>query len=199
MATIRERLAAATPGPWFVFNESGICSEPRGESGWPTPPDGRLIVTPWNDDEAGVDTGTNAALIANAPSDLTYLLDRLDALETRDSARESGTEVHMTELEPGTELLADEAYNAAIAGYNTPLVALHIAIRTYLTAAGLDALEVEERKWMVSALEFERERDGAVEREGRLREALVAVLGEVRGLSLETWELAKAALAEGKS
>lgn len=83
---IRERLAAATPGPWRWANWStvfGTKEEPPFltlEAGMPpengVPQRGResTWILGMADDDI---EPTNAALIANAPADLAYLLDAL--------------------------------------------------------------------------------------------------------------------------
>ena len=72
---IRERLAKATPGPWKVWR--------------PEDDDERYII-PTRDDEKGFiaeadlrrkEVDWNALLIAHAPTDLAYLLDRVEQLE----------------------------------------------------------------------------------------------------------------------
>ena len=82
LAEIRERLAAATPGPWELYaTERNVIAITKGRtrSGYL-----REIVHWSGFDCSNIDdTGkvrANAALIAHAPSDLAYLLDEIARL-----------------------------------------------------------------------------------------------------------------------
>lgn len=90
LASIEQRLAAATPGPWRKdgsplrtdsFNVRGLPENTsydyRGDA---------VAVT--GDSEFGACNGADAALIAHAPDDLRWLIDRLREAEAeRDDAR----------------------------------------------------------------------------------------------------------------
>ena len=74
LGEIEARLAAATPGPWRV-RECPPCTE-RGRLEvdiWDEP--GNLMVTGWCDDDEF--HAPDAAFIANAPTDIAYLLTEL--------------------------------------------------------------------------------------------------------------------------
>lgn len=76
LAAIRERLEAATPGPWHVNNDDGYW--------YIYGPDNFQIHDQFNTSgnaEGRAMAVANAALIANAPSDLAYLLDALAAAQ----------------------------------------------------------------------------------------------------------------------
>ena len=82
LAEIRERLAAATPGPWELYaTERNVIAITKGRmrSGY------RREIVHWsgfdcsNIDDPG-QVRANAALIAHAPSDLAYLLDEIARL-----------------------------------------------------------------------------------------------------------------------
>lgn len=91
LAEIRERLAAATPGPWELYaTERNVIAITKGRmrSGY------RREIVHWsgfdcsNIDDPG-QVRANAALIAHAPSDLAYLLDEIARLARElDAARE---------------------------------------------------------------------------------------------------------------
>lgn len=90
LAEIRERLAAATPGPWELYaTERNVIAITKGRmrSGY------RREIVHWsgfdcsNIDDPG-QVRANAALIAHAPSDLAYLLDEIARLTRElDAAR----------------------------------------------------------------------------------------------------------------
>lgn len=72
LAEIRARLKEATPGPWVIGSYRGM--------------NGYDIETADGRDLSGIHRGMvdgrrNAELIAHAPADLAYLLDRVDRLE----------------------------------------------------------------------------------------------------------------------
>src|SRR5690606_205615 len=92
LAEIRERLAAATPGPWGLYaTERNVIAITKGRtrSGYL-----REIVHWSGFDCSNIDdpgkVRANAALIAHAPSDLAYLLDEIARLtrELEESRRE---------------------------------------------------------------------------------------------------------------
>lgn len=85
---IRERLNAATPGPWFVDGRyaDGILTQ-RGAN-WNAP---HWIVVPTH---APIVEHTDAILIAHAPTDLSYLL------EQRDNVLNLHAKAWATTLEP---------------------------------------------------------------------------------------------------
>lgn len=82
LAEIRERLAAATPGPWELYaTERNVIAITKGRmrSGY------RREIVHWSGfDYSNIDdpgqVRANAALIAHAPSDLAYLLDEIARL-----------------------------------------------------------------------------------------------------------------------
>lgn len=75
---IRARLDAATPGPWENTDDwSVVTAVVRQRSKWL--PDYEMLV-------ADVGQPVNADLIAHAPADIAWLLDRLDELETERGA-----------------------------------------------------------------------------------------------------------------
>ena len=73
IAEIRARLDAATPGPWRTLDWADppmfVVAQPRDSDHWP-----RL---------ASCGFGGDADLIANAPADIAWLLDEVDALRER--------------------------------------------------------------------------------------------------------------------
>lgn len=75
---IKERLAAATPWPWTVFNDHPLHSAPVvcADGSFK----GGIFVCACNTsaDNSGI---KDANLIANAPSDIAYLLERIEELE----------------------------------------------------------------------------------------------------------------------
>ena len=79
---IRERLAAATPGPWdqygtHVGSVAGYICAAAEPSGRYVPSDFRPVEL---NSERFAEAAANAHLIANAPSDLTFLLSVIDDL-----------------------------------------------------------------------------------------------------------------------
>ncbi len=75
LAEIRGRLEAATPGPWWHTNDGWIMAE------------GGLTIQHWNSDKLqdGIKFGNpkDIDFIANAPTDIRYLLDEVERLQER--------------------------------------------------------------------------------------------------------------------
>lgn len=88
---IRERLAAATPGPWWVEGMGGITMDGKrdGYHVHANAPDGRLFRV----GAGNRSSESDAELIANAPADLAYLLEELERvrklLEVYDGSAEA--------------------------------------------------------------------------------------------------------------
>jgi hypothetical protein len=72
IAKIRERLAAATPGPWEIPKKISMAIQVNGDT---------VAVTGGNSSIELIQHQQNAKLIANAPSDIAFLLDRLTRCE----------------------------------------------------------------------------------------------------------------------
>ncbi len=73
---IRERLEAATPGPWETGYEEHVTGDDEYVERWVESGGHRILVLdPLNDGSA------NQNLIANAPADIAYLLAEVDRLE----------------------------------------------------------------------------------------------------------------------
>ena len=89
---IRARLDAATPGPWEVEGQGpGPNSKHMGcGEVWTANPDlfGGSIAMPAGDcyPRSGYSPGDDMTLIAHAPDDLAYLLERIEALEAESDA-----------------------------------------------------------------------------------------------------------------
>jgi len=79
---IRERLEAATPGPWTVLYDDGSLHGTPEE--W-------FVNFDAHHDTTNIDREPDAAFIANAPADIAYLLERVKTLES--SARLTVTEL----------------------------------------------------------------------------------------------------------
>ena len=76
---IKERLTAATPGPWFADDDGGVSTEPHAYT---------MTSTPVVDTEGcGMGNPKDATFIANAPTDITALVAEVERLE-----KEVGTE-----------------------------------------------------------------------------------------------------------
>ena len=81
LAQIKARLTAATPGPWKAYNEN----EPPYGALWCVA--NELYHNPKSDDDRALglqlECGTkeDAELIANAPTDLAWLIERCEKLE----------------------------------------------------------------------------------------------------------------------
>lgn len=74
IAEIRERMAAATPGPWALYRAPEEPSE-----GWPVAQfRGWTVMSPPMHCDSLGSQHADAALIANAPDDLRFLLGELD-------------------------------------------------------------------------------------------------------------------------
>lgn len=67
---IRQRLEKATPGPWTIKHRQNVITS-----------DGRGATTASGLDGDNERNEANASLIANAPADLAYLLERVTALQ----------------------------------------------------------------------------------------------------------------------
>ena len=83
LSEIRERLEAATPGPWEYFGEALMGSVIRGGN---QPSILGVAVDPDESQERrrecmGKNWCRDAHFIANAPSDIRWLLERVEALE----------------------------------------------------------------------------------------------------------------------
>ena len=104
---IENRLNAATPGPWRV-RECPPCTE-RGRlevNIWDEP--GNLLITDWCDDDEF--HRPDAEFIANAPSDVAYLLAEL---RKRDEAL-ARVEAVAVDLETRGNAIEAEGYNGSI-------------------------------------------------------------------------------------
>lgn len=80
---IRTRLAAATPGPWHAWDR-GIGWEVHEGDGC-----AQRMCMEINSEFRETFRAGDAALIANAPADLAYLLGRIEALEGKNAALEA--------------------------------------------------------------------------------------------------------------
>ena len=69
---IKERLAAATPGPWFADDDGGVSTEPHAYT---------MTSTPVVDTEGcGMGNPKDAIFIANAPEDIAALVAEVEQL-----------------------------------------------------------------------------------------------------------------------
>ena len=77
---IKERLAEATPGPWFADDDGGVSTEPHACT---------MTSTPIVDTEGcGMGNPKDATFIANAPSDIAALVAEVERLRGQiDAAR----------------------------------------------------------------------------------------------------------------
>ncbi|GIP55928.1 hypothetical protein [Paenibacillus vini] len=72
---IRERLEAASPGPWTIYEYSDY----RGYEVHKYPIGYKSAITGWG---KVLQTKEDASLIANAPTDISYLLSEVERLQT---------------------------------------------------------------------------------------------------------------------
>ncbi len=103
---IRDRVAAATPGEW-VPHPAGIVYDQGGETVALVNPNRNMPISEFDG---------NTELIAYAPTDLTYLLDRVKELEDALEIVNNGVDdwggsyvnlqVQMSEVEEGRAVLA---------------------------------------------------------------------------------------------
>ena len=88
---IRARLNAATPGPWeFVPGRFGGIKYTF--TGWDGEPAQDYVISETYDGELVGERPGNAELIANAPADLAWLLEQLEAAQARAAAAEARLE-----------------------------------------------------------------------------------------------------------
>lgn len=96
---IRERLDAATEGPWMPDNdEPGYVIAPGDPSGW----DGYLIASTVDHDGGLFVQEHNAELIAHAPQDLTALLAEVERLRNELAKAREVTDEKITEAISGS-------------------------------------------------------------------------------------------------
>lgn len=88
--SVRKRLEAATPGPWWIGPSrrgfemhigAGAFDEYAHGSRWPAVHGGTYVVSPGREGDGGIDDTANADLIAHAPTDLAALLKVAEAAQ----------------------------------------------------------------------------------------------------------------------
>lgn len=150
---IRARLEAATPGPWGVYNGTDVFGPHGGDSGdgakaddndgWQVA-DCAVGLTSYAGDFVPLGHAVriaNAHLIAHAPADLRWLLDRVERLERENAHTECIA--HLNGIEAGVRLFAWWKDGVQYVGSTGTTLADALADVEAEKAAALRALDTE--------------------------------------------------------